>query len=182
MAAGGYHRIDVAAARAAIGQKNPLVLDVRDADSYRRGHIEGAQLATQENFSRHLSETAKDRPIIVCCYHGNSSQTVAKFLADMGFSNVSSLDGGYEAWAASKTDPQTPARLSDASQAFLAEHGFAPGAVNGFNKDRATPLMLAARLAPTALVRELVAAGADIHAENGDGNQALWLACVGEIT
>lgn len=70
--------------------------------------------------------------------------------------------------------------LSDALQTFLAEHGFPRDAVNAFNKDKATPLMLAVRLAPPALVRELLAAGADIHAENADGNQALWLACVGE--
>ncbi|KAF2991790.1 ankyrin repeat domain-containing protein [Methylocystis sp. MJC1] len=70
--------------------------------------------------------------------------------------------------------------LSDALQTFLAEHGFSRDAVNVFNKDKATPLMLAVRLAPPALVRELLAAGADIRAENADGNQALWLACVGE--
>jgi len=66
-------------------------------------------------------------------------------------------------------------------RAFLAEHGFAPNDINTHDKDRATPLMLAARLAPPALVKELLRAGADIHAVNADGNQALWLACVGEI-
>jgi len=67
-------------------------------------------------------------------------------------------------------------------RAFLAEHGFAPNDVDTRNKDLATPLMLAARLAPPALVKELLRAGADIHAVNADGNQALWLACVGEIS
>lgn len=70
--------------------------------------------------------------------------------------------------------------LSDALQTFLAEHGFPRDTVNAFNQDQATPLMIAVRLAPPALVRELLAAGADIQAENADGNQALWLACVGE--
>jgi ankyrin repeat protein len=42
--------------------------------------------------------------------------------------------------------------------------------------------MVAARLASPALVQELLQAGADIHATNADGNQALWLACVGEIS
>ena len=67
-------------------------------------------------------------------------------------------------------------------RAFLAEHGFAPNDINAHDKDLATPLMLAARLAPPALVKELLRAGADIHAVNADGNQALWLACVGEIS
>jgi ankyrin repeat protein len=65
-------------------------------------------------------------------------------------------------------------------QAFLAEHGFAPNDPNTHNKDHATPLMLAVRLGTPAFVKELLAAGADIQAVNADGNQALWLACVGE--
>jgi len=63
---------------------------------------------------------------------------------------------------------------------FLASHGFAPGVIDGRNADGVTPLMVAARLAPPALVAELLAAGADLHATNADGNEALWLACVGE--
>ncbi len=39
MAQAGFRRIDVAAARDIMGRGNALVLDVRDADSFRRGHI-----------------------------------------------------------------------------------------------------------------------------------------------
>jgi ankyrin repeat protein len=70
--------------------------------------------------------------------------------------------------------------FSEALREFLAQHGFDSGDVNGRSRDLATPLMLAARLAPPSLVKELLAAGADVHAVNGDGNQSLWLACVGE--
>ncbi len=187
MAQAGFRRIDVATARDIIGSGNALVLDVRDADSYRRGHIEGSELATKENFQSYLSDTPKEKPLIICCYHGNSSQTYAKLFADLGFADVYSLDGGYEAWAhAERMAPKaaTPAAavtLSQELQAFLAGHGFAPGDINTHNKDQATPLMLAVRLAPPAFVKELLDAGADIHAVNADGNQALWLACVGEI-
>ncbi len=44
--AAGFRRIDVATARD-IMSRGALVLDVRDADSYRRGHIEGSELATK---------------------------------------------------------------------------------------------------------------------------------------
>jgi ankyrin repeat protein len=80
----------------------------------------------------------------------------------------------------SRTGPDPDRPLSTALQAFLAEHDFPPGAVDGRNGDGATPLMLAARLAPPALLAELIAQGADLHAVNDDGNQALWLACVTE--
>lgn len=78
--------------------------------------------------------------------------------------------------------PTAPVELSEALQAFLAEHGFTASNVNAFDRNRATPLMLAVRLGAPVLVRELLCAGADIHAVNADGNQALWLACVGEIS
>ena len=84
-----------------------------------------------------------------------------------------------------RAPPPKPAafvELGAELRAFLAEHGFAPNDINTHDKNRATPLMLAARLAPPALVKELLRAGADIHAVNADGNQALWLACVGEIS
>jgi rhodanese-related sulfurtransferase len=173
-----FRRIDVASAREIVSRGDALILDIRDAESFSRGHIEGAALATKENFSFYLSQTPKEKPIVVCCYHGNSSQAVARHFAELGFADVFSLDGGYEAFAAAERAAST--QLGAALQAFLAEHGFAPGAVDAHNKDRATPLMLAARLASPALVKELLRAGADIYAVNADGNQALWLACVGE--
>ena len=43
-------------------------------------------------------DTEKNQSIIVCCYHGNSSQRAAQFLTDRGFKNVYSLNGGYEQW------------------------------------------------------------------------------------
>jgi rhodanese-related sulfurtransferase len=174
----GFRRIDVAAAREIMSRGDALVLDVRDADSYRRGHIEGSQLATKANFSGYLSDTPKEKPLVICCYHGNSSQVYAKLFVEQGFSDVSSLDGGYEAWAAAERAAPPPApvaspELSDDLRAFLAEHGFAPNDIDAHNKDHATPLMLAARLAPPTFVNELLRAGADIHAVNADGNQAL---------
>jgi ankyrin repeat protein len=66
-------------------------------------------------------------------------------------------------------------------QAFLTARGFAPDDLATRDKDGATPLMHAARLASPAVVQEMLRAGADIHAVNADGNQALWLACVGEV-
>jgi thiosulfate sulfurtransferase len=34
----------------------------------------------------------------VVCYRGNSSQSAAAYLASQGFSEVYSLDGGFELW------------------------------------------------------------------------------------
>ncbi|RMH13324.1 MAG: thiosulfate sulfurtransferase GlpE [Gammaproteobacteria bacterium] len=78
--------------------KNPEthVLDIRDAQSYAAGHIEGAIAA--KDFKAFMTNANKDAPLVVCCYHGNTSQGAAEQLVKQGFTNVYSLDGGYEAW------------------------------------------------------------------------------------
>jgi rhodanese-related sulfurtransferase len=176
-----FRSIDVAKARIILGRGETLVLDLRDAASFSRGHIEGAERASAEDIARHLSLTPPGRPLLIYCYRGESSRACAKTFAEKGFSDVSSLEGGYEAWEAALR-PAAPATLSERLKAFLREHGFDGAEVNTPDKSRATPLMVSARLAPPELVSELLEAGADLHAMNADGNQALWLACVGEAT
>ncbi len=45
-----------------------------------------------------MADVEFDTPVIVCCYHGISSQQAAQFLIHQGFEEVYSLDGGFEAW------------------------------------------------------------------------------------
>ena len=51
-----------------------------------------------------VANTPKDENVVVCCYHGNSSQGAAQFLFEQGFSNAFSLDGGFEMWKLGKPD------------------------------------------------------------------------------
>jgi thiosulfate sulfurtransferase len=37
-------------------------------------------------------------PVVVCCYHGISSQQAAQFLISQDFTEVYSLDGGFTDW------------------------------------------------------------------------------------
>ena len=78
------------------------VLDIRDPVSFETGHIDGAIHLTNDNVQEHLAEMPADRPVVVCCYHGNSSQPVAQWLSEQGFETVYSLDGGYSAWAVTR--------------------------------------------------------------------------------
>ena len=75
-----------------------MVLDIRDRHSFDSGHINGAMHLSPENISNFIDENDFDTPIVVCCYHGNSSKSAAQFLAEKGFKDVCSLDGGYEGW------------------------------------------------------------------------------------
>ncbi len=94
----GFKRVSTAEAKELIDTGNTRIVDVRDAQSFNNGHIEGAVLLDNNTVDSFIDSTAKDTPVIVYCYHGNSSQNASQFLAEKGFTSVYSVDGGYELW------------------------------------------------------------------------------------
>lgn len=149
--------------------KNPelLVIDVRDRSSYDKSHIESAVHADTRGVEKLVMQIPKTTPVLVYCYHGNASLVHGQMFVDFGFTEVYSLNGGYDGWMLL----QGKGRL----QTWLEDRGFPD--VNSALADGTTPLMLAARLEETAIVAELLVSGANLNARNSDGNQALWFAC-----
>ena len=90
--------IDINSTISKINSQDIIILDIRDKKSFLDGHIKGAINLLNENINNFINKTEKNKSIIVYCYHGNSSQNAAKFLAKCGFSDVYSLKGGYEEW------------------------------------------------------------------------------------
>lgn len=182
---GTFTRIGHPQADALLQRSGVQVLDVRDAESYLKGHIEGAQNVSTRNLGDFIGSADKNAPVLVYCYHGNSSQEYAKILVNFGFSDVSSLDGGYEAWrnrppaAAAGSAAGDNVALDPALQQWLVAQGFGPNDLNGVIWNNTTPLMKASHLGDAAVVRRLIAAGARLDMRNADGGNALWLACVG---
>ena len=82
-------------------QKNGhMLLDVREKDEYREGHLEGA-VSLPRGFLEIKVETTvpeKSTPIIAYCAGGTRSLLAAKALKEMGYQNVVSMAGGYGAW------------------------------------------------------------------------------------
>ena len=68
------------------------------AAEYEAGHIPGAVRLDNDNLAQFVEAADKQQPLLICCYHGNSSQSAAAYLASLGFSAVYSLDGGFELW------------------------------------------------------------------------------------
>ena len=80
--------------------KSPILLDVRESDEWRQGHLEGA-LPLPRGFLEIKVESAipnKDAPIIAYCAGGVRSLLAAKAMKEMGYQNISSMAGGYTAW------------------------------------------------------------------------------------
>jgi thiosulfate sulfurtransferase len=93
-----FKRISIQQAEELQQNASAIVVDIRDPQSYANGHIPGAIHLTNDNVAEFIEQTDKTRPVVVVCYHGNSSQPAAQFLAEQGFEQVFSMDGGFEAW------------------------------------------------------------------------------------
>lgn len=77
-----------------------IIADVRDQDSYDEAHIPAAIHLSVTMLKDFCDTAEKEQPILLYCYHGISSQSVAQHLVDQGFSAVYSLIGGFETWRA----------------------------------------------------------------------------------
>ena len=80
--------------------KSPILLDVRESDEWRQGHLEGA-LPLPRGFLEIKVESVipdKNSPVVAYCAGGVRSLLAAKVMKEMGYQNVSSMAGGYGAW------------------------------------------------------------------------------------
>jgi len=177
--ASAYQDIRVEALPAFMQQKQPVVLDMRDANAYASGHLEGAMPANEDQIKDLLKK--KSRPVLVYCYHGHSSRDMADFLCQMGLTEVYNLEGGWQALY--EYFSNLSSQFSNGLHQWLQQHGFrgdndAKHVIHARIDRAMTTLMLAALDGNQQIASELLELGADLHAENSDGNQPLWFACV----
>lgn len=173
-----FQRIDISRAEALLSRSNVVILDVRDVVAFHESHLDGAHHVSSANLPAVIGSTANTRPILIYCYHGNASREYAQIFSDFGFAEVYSLDGGHEAW---RTRPSAGERSVPGQelQHWLAAQHFPSTDVNATLANATTSLMKASHVGDDRIARLLIAAGARVNARNDDGNNALWLACVG---
>ncbi|HST08623.1 MAG TPA: rhodanese-like domain-containing protein [Gemmatimonadaceae bacterium] len=81
-------------------EKGVQVVDVRNPDEWRQGHLPGAIHVPLAALPARLGELDVSAPIVLHCKGGGRSSIAASFLQSRGISNVSNLAGGFEAWVA----------------------------------------------------------------------------------
>src|SRR5712691_9252015 len=76
------------------------LLDVREREEYRAGHLEGALSLPRGFLELRVEEAVADKstPLIAYCASGLRSLMAARTLKDIGYEQVVSLAGGYTAW------------------------------------------------------------------------------------
>ncbi|MEY4963384.1 MAG: hypothetical protein RLZZ323_703 [Bacteroidota bacterium] len=81
---------------------NPQILDVRTPEEYAAEHIERAQNVNwlSNDFVTNASKYDKSKPVFVYCKIGGRSHQAAEKLAQLGFTQIIELEGGFLKWDA----------------------------------------------------------------------------------
>lgn len=92
--------VNPAGATQLINKRNAVVVDIREATEYAKGHLPQAKSAPLADLPSRAAGLAKDRsvPIIVVCQTGQRSGKGQAALKEAGYSEIYSLEGGLAAW------------------------------------------------------------------------------------
>ena len=93
-----------------------VLIDVREAEEFQAGHLPGAihmsrgmlefKLAANPQFQ------SRDLKITLYCKTSGRAALCAQSLKEMGYSNISSIAGGFDAWQAAGFHVDKPAPTS----------------------------------------------------------------------
>ena len=101
---------------AVVMQEADVVIDVREADEYAAGHIPGAMHASRGMLEFKLSASPelsrRDLKVVLYCKTSGRAALAAASMKDMGYLNVTSIAGGFDAWVAAGQPVANPAHPS----------------------------------------------------------------------
>jgi|GEM_PF-5195432 len=85
---------------AALAEPTRVPLDVRSAEEFAEGHLEGAQLLDfySDDFLADLGQLDLGQPFLLYCRSGGRSNTARKRMQELGFKDVAEIKGGILAW------------------------------------------------------------------------------------
>ena len=90
--------IDVHQVKELEDKDSATIVDIRDLASFQAGHIPNAIHLSDSTVEQFIIDTDKNKPLVVYCYHGISSQGAAAYFSEKGFKEASSMIGGFEGW------------------------------------------------------------------------------------
>src|SRR5581483_3650611 len=112
-----------------IQAKKPAVLiDVREGEEYNDGYIPGATWIPRGKVELRIEDAVPDRAaeVVLYCAGGNRSALAARSMKELGYSNVSSLAGGFGAWKRAGLAIDKPFIFTQAQKSRYARHLMLP--------------------------------------------------------
>ena len=96
----GAKKIGALEAVRLINDRDPIIVDVRPAADFKRGHLLNAQHVALAKVEETVPQLSKDKsqPVIVYCALGGTSSLAAQNLMKIGYTAVHPIRGGINAW------------------------------------------------------------------------------------
>lgn len=92
------HQMSVTELKEKLESDTVLLVDVRPDDERARASINGAMSLNSENMQK-LEAMPKDTPMAFLCHTGGRSNVVGEHFRRQGFTQISNVAGGIDAWA-----------------------------------------------------------------------------------
>src|SRR5262245_10484193 len=120
--------VDTATAEELRQQPDAVLLDVREPDEYEQGAIPGAVHIPRGQLESNVEGRVPSRetPLIVYCAGGTRSAFAAKTLADLGYTDVVSVAGGFNRWKDEGRDWRVPRALTPEQRNRYQRHILLP--------------------------------------------------------
>lgn len=80
------------------GYRKAQLIDVREPQEFKNGHILGARNIPLTQLKQRLVELRKDKPVYLYCQSGSRSARAAQVLHKKGYGDVNQLKGGFKKW------------------------------------------------------------------------------------
>ena len=105
-----------------------LLVDVREQDEVEQGSVPGAVHIPRGYLELQIEEKAPDRerPIAIYCAGGTRSAFAARALQELGYTDVSSVSGGFNAWKNADLPWSVPRSLSADQRRRYSRHLLIP--------------------------------------------------------
>lgn len=100
--------VDVNGAKHILDDPPPglVVLDVRTPEEFEEGRLPDATLVDfyADDFVEQIQALPRETPYLVYCRSGNRSGKTARLMDQLGFTDVTDVDGGMLAWGEAGLD------------------------------------------------------------------------------
>ncbi len=80
------------------GYRKAQLIDVREPQEFKKGHILGARNIPVTQMKQRLVEMRKDKPLYLYCQSGSRSARAAQLLHKKGYTDLNQLKGGFKKW------------------------------------------------------------------------------------
>lgn len=94
----GVKQVSTTELKPLLNDRKRFYLDVRTPAEFKGNHIKGFKNIPLQTLNRQLNQIPKDKEVLVICQSGMRSKQAIKVLKKAGYSNVTEVRGGMNAW------------------------------------------------------------------------------------